>query len=124
MNLERDEPAIGGRSLIALLIPTAQGNVNEEHTNFALQQFQLFREEVPDLRFIFWAGGSAGNAARFERFVVEPERDLHPLTINLRGIGTDSISGKLRARTKKKLWKIHVQLNTFYSMFFKLLHCR
>lgn len=95
MNAERTDPNVGGKSLIALLIPSSQGNVNEEHTNFALEQLQLYREEVPDLRFIFWVGGSISNTGRFERFVREPLRDLFPLTINLRGIGTDSIPGKL-----------------------------
>lgn len=87
LNHERATVQVGGRSLIALLVPQ-NAAVNEADTNFALQQLQIFREEVPDLRFIFWAAGSPN---RFERFVREPVRDLYSLRIDLHGIGGDSL---------------------------------
>lgn len=87
LNFERAAVSMGGRSLIALVLPQT-ANVNEEHTNFAVEQLRIFREDIPDLRFIYWAGGSPN---RFERFVREPARDLYPLRIDLQGIGGDSI---------------------------------
>ncbi|CAO1322852.1 unnamed protein product [Diamesa hyperborea] len=87
LNHERDSVQVGGRSTIALIMPQTAA-VSEADTNFAVQQMQIFREEVPDLRFIFWAGGSQN---RFERFVREPARDVYPLRIVTNGIGGDSI---------------------------------
>lgn len=88
LNNEQRDAVVGGRSHIALIVPQTAA-VNEEHTNFAVQQLQIFREDLPDLRFVFWAGGASAN--RFERFVREPARDLHSLRIDLQGIGGDSI---------------------------------
>jgi hypothetical protein len=77
MNNERLVVSTGGRSHIALIV-AQQTAVNEEHTNFAVEQLQIFREDIPDLRFIYWAGGSF---ERFNRFVREPARDLYPLQL-------------------------------------------
>lgn len=87
LNHERLTVQVGGRSHIALVVPQ-MASVNEEHTNFAVEQLFIFREDIPDLRFMFWASGSPN---RFERFVREPARDLYPLRIDLQGIGGDSI---------------------------------
>lgn len=90
MNLlehERATSSVGGRSHIALIIPQAAA-VNEGDSNFAVEQLRIFREDIPDLRVMFW---SAGSPNRFERFVREPARDLYPLRIDLQGIGGDSI---------------------------------
>lgn len=113
MNSERDAIAVGGRSMVALLIPHTSGNVNEEHTNFAMEQFQIFREEVPDLRFVFWTGGPFN---RFERFVREPARDLFPLNINLQGVGGDSI----QSISSHKFTQID---ENFHSLFFLTSCC-
>lgn len=87
LNNERLTVNTGGRSHIALIV-AQQTAVNEEHTNFAVEQLQIFREDLPDLRFIYWASGSHD---RFNRFVREPARDLFALRIDLQGIGGDSV---------------------------------
>lgn len=87
MNHERQSVHVAGRSLIALVVPN-MASVNEEHTRFADERLNLLREDVPDLRFIFWAGGTH---TRFDRFAREPARDVYPLRIDLQGIGGDSI---------------------------------
>jgi hypothetical protein len=87
LNHERSSSTVAGRSHIALIV-TNQGPVNEEHRNFAIEQLQIFREDLPDLRFIYFAAGSPN---RFERFVREPARDLYTLNIDLQGIGGGSI---------------------------------
>lgn len=87
LNHERATVQVGGRSKIALVVPN-MAVPNEEQTNFAIEQLRIFREDIPDLRFIFW---TAGTPNRFERLVREPARDLFPLRIDLQGIGGDSI---------------------------------
>lgn len=87
LNHERATVQVAGRSLIALVVPN-QATISEEHTNFAVERLNVLREDVPDLRFLFWAPGSPN---RFERFVREPVRDLFKLSIDLQGIGGDSI---------------------------------
>lgn len=88
MNHERSSVHVAGRSLISLIVPNQAAAVSEEHQNHAVQQLNVFREEIPDLRFIYWAAGSVN---RFERFVREPARDLFTIRIDLQGIGGDSI---------------------------------
>ncbi|CAG9800609.1 unnamed protein product [Chironomus riparius] len=87
MNGEREHQSPGGRSLISLVIAN-QGNVNEADSNFASEQLRIMQEILPDLRWIFWTGGSPN---RFERFVREPARDLYQLRIFLQGVGGESI---------------------------------
>lgn len=87
LNHERATVQVGGRSHIALIVVNTAA-ANEEHTNFAVEQLNIFREDIPDLRFLYWTAGSQN---RFERFVREPTRDLFTLRIDLQGIGGDSI---------------------------------
>lgn len=87
MNHERQSVHVAGRSMIALIVAN-MAPVSEQHTNFVVQQMNVFREDVPDLRFLYWA---AGTLNRFDRFVREPARDVYPLRIDLQGIGGDSM---------------------------------
>lgn len=87
LNHERETVLVAGRSHIALILPQT-ASVNEEQSNFAVQQLQIFREDIPDLRFIYW---TAGSRDRFNRFVLEPARDIYTLHIDMQGIGGDSI---------------------------------
>lgn len=87
LNREREQQNNGGRSLIALVV-TDIGAVNEGDSNTAAEHLWVMREQIPDLRWLYWAGGSPN---RFERFVREPARDLFSLRIDLNGIGGDSI---------------------------------
>lgn len=87
LNHEKATQTFTGRSHIVLVVPQ-NAVVNEEHSNFVVQQLEIFQVELPDLRWIYWASGSPN---RFERFVREPARDLFVLRIDLQGIGGDSI---------------------------------
>jgi hypothetical protein len=87
LNSEREQQNPGGRSLISLVIVDS-ATPNEADSNFAAEQIHIMREIMPDLRWIFWSGGSPN---RFERFVRETARDLYALRIDLQGIGADSI---------------------------------
>uniref|UniRef100_A0A182WF71 VWFA domain-containing protein n=1 Tax=Anopheles minimus TaxID=112268 RepID=A0A182WF71_9DIPT len=75
MASERRTNNLSGRSKIALLIVHTD-RVSEGDTNFAIQHLQIFREEVPDLRFLYLAAGDPG---RFNRFVRDERRDVFPL---------------------------------------------
>lgn len=65
----------GGRSFIALVVPQLSG-VNEADSNYVAEQLVSVRERNPDLKLLFWAGGSHG---RFARFVQDQNRDLFQL---------------------------------------------
>uniref|UniRef100_A0A182MXZ9 VWFA domain-containing protein n=1 Tax=Anopheles dirus TaxID=7168 RepID=A0A182MXZ9_9DIPT len=75
MAAERRNNSLSGRSKVALMIVHTD-RVSEGDTNFAMQHLQIFREEVPDLRFLYLAAGDPG---RFNRFVREERRDVFPL---------------------------------------------
>ncbi|XP_050080179.1 uncharacterized protein LOC126567880 [Anopheles maculipalpis] len=75
MAAERRTNNLSGRSKIALMIVHTD-RVSEGDTNFAIQHLQIFREEVPDLRFLYLAAGDSG---RFNRFVRDERRDVFPL---------------------------------------------
>ncbi|KFB47520.1 AGAP011476-PA-like protein [Anopheles sinensis] len=75
MSEERRNNSLSGRSKIALSI-VHMDRVSEGDTNFAIQHLQIFREEVPDLRFLYLAAGDQG---RFNRFVRDERRDVFAL---------------------------------------------
>lgn len=75
MSTERRTNNLSGRSKLALMIVHTD-RVSEGDTNFAIQHLQIFREEVPDLRFLYLAAGDPG---RFNRFVRDERRDVFPL---------------------------------------------
>ncbi|XP_058124178.1 uncharacterized protein LOC131285341 [Anopheles ziemanni] len=75
MSEERRNNSLSGRSKIALTI-VHMDRVSEGDTNFAIQHLQIFREEVPDLRFLYLAAGDQG---RFNRFVRDERRDVFAL---------------------------------------------
>lgn len=76
MELEKRDSSIGGRSLIALVLASPQSNINEADANYASNQLDYIKEQIPDLHFIYYAGG---NINRFERFVYDFTQDLYPL---------------------------------------------
>ncbi|XP_017096837.2 uncharacterized protein [Drosophila bipectinata] len=77
MNEERTNSSLSGRSLVALLIPN-QSTVNDGDSSYATTEIQYIQEQIPDLRFIYYGGGSI---QRFSSFVRDPSKDLFSLTI-------------------------------------------
>lgn len=65
-----------GRSFIALVVPQLSP-VNDADSNFVVEQLVSIRERNPDLKLLFWSGGSHG---RFARFVQDQKRDLFQLS--------------------------------------------
>lgn len=72
---ERAKSQPSGRSFIALVVPQLSG-VNEADSNYVAEQLVSIREKNPDLKLLFWSGGSHG---RFSRYVQDQNRDLFPL---------------------------------------------
>ncbi|XP_058059144.1 uncharacterized protein LOC131209978 [Anopheles bellator] len=91
MSAERRNNSLSGRSKIALNIVNLD-RVSEGDTNFAVQHLQIFREEVPDLRFIYLANGDPG---RFNRFVRDERRDVFPLRALESGSVVDTVRVQL-----------------------------
>ncbi|TDG49134.1 hypothetical protein AWZ03_004434 [Drosophila navojoa] len=75
LNGEQTNSSVGGRSLVALIIPN-QANVNDGDSNYATTELQYIYEQIPDLRFIYYGGG---NIQRFSNFVRDPTKDLFSL---------------------------------------------
>lgn len=72
---ERARSQSSGRSFIALVVPQLSG-VSEGDSNFVAEQLVGIRERNPDLKLLFWSGGSHG---RFARYVQDQNRDIFPL---------------------------------------------
>ncbi|XP_058836615.1 uncharacterized protein LOC131693093 [Topomyia yanbarensis] len=96
MMAERQTSSMSGRSKIALIIPNTAA-VSEGDTNYAIEQLQIMREEIPDLRLIFFSGGSA---TRFNRFV--REEDIFPL----RELGTGAVIDTVQVQTTPVIQRI------------------
>ncbi|KAH8355290.1 hypothetical protein KR093_010468 [Drosophila rubida] len=76
LNGEQTNSSVGGRSLVALILPN-QGTVNDGDSSYATTELQYINEQIPDLRFIYYGGGSI---QRFASFVRDPTKDLFTLT--------------------------------------------
>ncbi|EDW74052.2 uncharacterized protein Dwil_GK21722 [Drosophila willistoni] len=77
MNGEETNSTVGGRSLVALIIPN-QSTVNDGDSSYATTEIQYIQEQIPDLRFIYYGGGSI---QRFASFVRDSTKDLFSLTL-------------------------------------------
>ncbi|EDV98459.1 GH23130 [Drosophila grimshawi] len=75
LNEEQTNSSVSGRSLVALIMPN-QANVNDGDSNYVTTQLQYIYEQIPDLRFIYYGGGSI---QRFSNFVRDSAKDLFPL---------------------------------------------
>lgn len=76
MNEERTNSSLSGHSLVALMVPN-QATVNDGDSSYATTEIQYIQEQIPDLRFIYYGGGSI---QRFSSFVRDPSQDLFSLT--------------------------------------------
>ncbi|XP_017010436.2 uncharacterized protein [Drosophila takahashii] len=77
MNEEKTNSSLSGHSLVALIIPN-QSTVNDGDSSYATTEIQYIQEQIPDLRFIYYGGGSI---QRFSSFVRDPSQDLFSLTL-------------------------------------------
>jgi len=64
---------LGGRSLIALLIPSPLSYVDEKDYDYCQRYMERLRWRLPNLHFIYYGGGAL---VRFHDFVRDPSKDL------------------------------------------------
>lgn len=98
MTTERQTSHMSGRSKIGLVMPNTAA-VSEGDSNWAVEQLAILREEVPDLRMLFFAGGSP---TRFNRFVREESRDIFPM----RELGTGAVIDAVNVQTQPVIQRI------------------
>lgn len=98
MMAERQNNSMSGRSKIGLIIPNTAA-VSEGDSNFAVERLHILREEVPDLRLLFFAGGTP---TRFNRFVREESRDIFPM----REVGTGAVIDSVNVQTTPVIRRI------------------
>lgn len=77
MNGEQRNNSVGGRSMIALIVPN-MATVNDGDSNYVQIQLQYINETIPDLKFLYFTGGSP---IRFNSFVVEPAKDIFQISL-------------------------------------------
>lgn len=94
MNGQQTNSTVGGRSLVALLVPYMT-SISNSDSSYATTQLQFMNETIPDLRYIYYAGGTV---SRFSAFVNNPNQDLFPLNI---GSSAATSGGPVVMRIKK-----------------------
>lgn len=98
MSAERTNSSMSGRSKIGLIMPNTAA-VSEGDSNYAIEQLRILSEEIPDLRLIFFAGGSH---TRFNRFVRDEGRD----TYQLRELGSGAVIDTVHVQTNPVIHRI------------------
>ncbi|KAH8363756.1 hypothetical protein KR200_007853 [Drosophila serrata] len=73
LDAERATDNLGGRSLVALLVPSPISYVDEQDYDYCQQYLDRLRWRLPNLQFIYYGGGAL---VRFHDFVRNPSKDL------------------------------------------------
>ncbi|XP_017010437.2 uncharacterized protein [Drosophila takahashii] len=73
LEADRATDNLGGRSLIALLIPSPLSYVDEKDYDYCQRYMERLRWRLPNLHFIYYGGGAL---VRFHDFVRDPSKDL------------------------------------------------
>jgi len=95
MNEEKTNSSLSGHSLVALIIPNQQ-TINDGDSSYATTEIQYIQEQIPDLRFIYYGGGSI---QRFSSFVRDPTQDLFSLFTRI------EMQNKTKSLSVKKMKK-------------------
>lgn len=116
MNAEQTNSSVGGRSLIALMIPYSTVQVSASDSSYATTQLQYIYEQIPDLHFIYYTSGQIN---RFAQFVRDPSQDL--FTLNT-GSTASSSSGPVVSRINQSKFvdcSLHFThlLNTHWQLY-------
>lgn len=98
----------GGRSLVALILASPQSSVSEADANYATNQLDCIHEQIPDLHFIYYAGG---NVNRFERFVRDFTQDLYSLNPGSTSIGNSA--DPVLKRLTRGIFSISMAVNLY-----------
>ncbi|KAH8403932.1 hypothetical protein KR215_006774 [Drosophila sulfurigaster] len=79
LETERSAGDLGGRSLVALLVPSPISYVDENDYDYSRRYLDRLTYTLPNLQFIYYGGGAL---VRFHDFVKDPSRDLLLLNID------------------------------------------
>uniref|UniRef100_A0A1A9W7T5 N-acetylmuramoyl-L-alanine amidase n=1 Tax=Glossina brevipalpis TaxID=37001 RepID=A0A1A9W7T5_9MUSC len=94
MQEEKTNSSVGGFSMVALMMPY-MATLSDGDSNYATTQLQYMTEQIPDLYFIYYAGGTTN---RFAAFVKNPAQDLYALNV---GTNVASSADPVLRRIKK-----------------------
>jgi len=118
MNVEKTNSSLSGHSLVALIMPNQQ-TVNDGDSSYATTEIQYIQEQIPDLRFIYYGGGSI---QRFSSFVRDPSQDLFSLIL---GSTAATSAGPVAKRIIQSkgclLLALNICLFTFFLQFLDAL---
>ena len=101
MNAQQTNSSVGGASMVALLMPN-MAMVNDADSSYATTELQYLSEVVPDLTFIYYAGGTIN---RFNSFVNNPGQDIFSLST---GLAAATSAGPVTMRIRKS--KFHFDM--------------
>ncbi|XP_017070489.2 uncharacterized protein LOC108107451 isoform X2 [Drosophila eugracilis] len=73
LEADRATDNLGGRSLVALLVPSPLSYVDEHDYDYCQRYLERLRWRLPNLHFIYYGGGAL---VRFHDFVRDPSTDL------------------------------------------------
>lgn len=78
LSVEANAGNLGGRSLVALLVPSPISYVDENDYDYSRRYMDRMAWSLPNLHFVYYGGGAL---VRFHDFVREPSRDLYLLNL-------------------------------------------
>lgn len=78
LSREANAGNLGGRALVALLVPSPISYVDENDYDYSRDYMDRMAYRLPNLHFVYYGGGAL---VRFHDFVREPSRDLYALNI-------------------------------------------
>ncbi|XP_037823075.1 uncharacterized protein LOC119611531 isoform X2 [Lucilia sericata] len=80
LKYERNNSSLGGRSMIALLIPSPTAFIYDYDFDYCKNFVNYFNNSLPDLTFLYYAGGAV---IRFNEFVDNKQEDIFVLSYDL-----------------------------------------
>ncbi|XP_073812518.1 uncharacterized protein isoform X1 [Musca autumnalis] len=80
LNADQVKGSMGGRSMIALLIPSPVAFVHEYDFDYCQNYVERLNVTIPELKFIYYAGGAV---IRFMEYVSNPKEDLFQLDYDI-----------------------------------------
>lgn len=113
---EKKNNSVHDRSFVALIV-VGSATVNEGDTSFAMQQIQILREVVPDLKILFF---SSGAPVRFRDFVQNENRDLFQLRQISDQTDTTSITSMIKPIIERFQQSKYIYIFFFIYLNFKI----
>lgn len=121
LNSERYSQSIGGKSMVALVIP-GSGQLNNNNNNnlnptydnngnpnyYLQRELQNLYEDAPDLYFIYYG---TGNMQRFNNYVLDQQKDLYSVQPPVQGGNAASNANPVLQRISASMFFICLYFN-------------